>query len=64
LESVSYFFLKKTDEYLLKNKEKIVENFKILLKNRDFVDSVGIATGDKSRVIKRFQKVFEILGNI
>ncbi|MCX6580997.1 MAG: DUF262 domain-containing protein [Candidatus Aminicenantes bacterium] len=64
LESISYFFLKNTDEYLLKNKERILRNYKMLIKDQGFADAVGFATGDKTRVIKRFSMVFEVLGNM
>jgi hypothetical protein len=63
-ESISYFFHNQTDDYLMKNKEKIIENFKILLNDNDYRDSVKQATGAPSRVSKRFKRVFEILGAI
>jgi len=63
-ESISFFFLNQTDEYLMGNKEKIKENYQILLKDSEYADAVGFATGGQLRVRNRFRRVFEILGNI
>lgn len=63
-ESISFFFLNQTDEYLMGNKEKIKENYQILLKDSEYADAVGFATGGQLRVRNRFRRVVEILGNI
>jgi len=62
MESVSYFFFKNTDEFLQINKKKIIQNYKKLIKDNDFIDSVRFATGDRARVVKRFSRALEILG--
>lgn len=62
MESIAYFFFKKTDDYLLENKEKIIVNYNKLIFDKTYEDTVRFATGDKTRVITRFKKVFEILG--
>jgi uncharacterized protein with ParB-like and HNH nuclease domain len=64
LESVSYFFSNQSDEFLKHNKEKIKENFKRLLNNERYLDSVRIATGDTQRVITRFKLAQEILSEV
>jgi hypothetical protein len=64
LESVGYFFSKKDDNFLYNNKEKIKDNFFVkLLSDPDYLDAVQISTGDRKRVIKRFQLAQEILGD-
>lgn len=65
LESVGYFFSKQTDEFLKCHKDTIIRNFfEHLLKNDEYLDAVQKSTGDKNRVIKRFQLVQEILGDV
>lgn len=64
MESVCYFFSKKTDEFLDNNKHRIVQNFAQLLQHPEYVDAVRFSTGTKFRVINRFQLVEQILGNI
>jgi len=63
-ESVSYFFSINTDSFLLKHKDVIKENFKKLLINVDYLDSVRYSTNIKTKVFNRFQLVQEILGDI
>jgi hypothetical protein len=61
---VGYFFSKKDDNFLYNNKEKIKDNFFVkLLSDPDYLDAVQISTGDRKRVIKRFQLAQEILGD-
>lgn len=64
LESVSYFFSNQPDVFLNQNKEKIKLNFKKLLDNEKYLDSVRIATGDTQRVITRFKMAQEILSEV
>jgi hypothetical protein len=65
LESVGYFFSKKDNNFLYRNKEKIKGNFSItLLSDLDYLNAVLRSTGDKARVITRFQLAQEILGDI
>lgn len=62
LETVCYFFFKHQDKFLLANKEKIKNNFKDLISNKDYFDAARYATGDKTRVNTRFNLALEILG--
>lgn len=64
LESVSFFFSKQSDEFLNQNKEKIKENFKKLLNNNKYLESVRFATGDTHRVFTRFKLAQEILSEV
>ena len=61
LESVCYFFSKKTDAFLMHNKAIIQENFNDLLKDADYIDSVRFSTGDPARVKTRIESAFRIL---
>lgn len=63
-ETVSYFFSTQTDDFLLNNKAQIQQNFQILLVDEIFKNAAQRATGDKNRVITRFDRVQEILGKI
>jgi uncharacterized protein with ParB-like and HNH nuclease domain len=63
-ETVSYFFSIQSDNFLLENKEAIQHNFKVLLNDEIFKNASQRATGDKTRVITRFNRVQEILGDI
>ena len=64
LESVGYFFSQQTDNFLRQNKETIIKNFELLLKNIDFLNAVQRNTNGKIRVDARFDLAQEILGNI
>lgn len=65
LESVGYLFSQKDNDFLHKNQEIIKSNFfENLLNNQEYLDAVQISTGDRKRVIKRFQLAQEILGDI
>lgn len=64
LESVGYFFSKQSDDFLNQHKKTIVNNFKRLLENDDYLDAVQKSTSDKNRVLKRFQRAQEILGEV
>jgi len=64
MESVCYFFWNNSDEFLKSNKTKIKNNFKVLLKDNEFIDAISRSTGSKNRVFTRFNKAMEILGNI
>ncbi len=64
IESVGYFFAIKSDDFLNENKERIISNFQKLLDDPGYFEAVRYSTGSKSNVIKRFNKVQEILGAI
>jgi hypothetical protein len=61
LESVCYFFSKQTDNFLMRNKEVIQENFSALLKDADYIDAVRFSTGDEKRVTTRIEVASKIL---
>lgn len=63
-ESVCYFFSNKSDQFLNENKTIIKKNFETILKNPDFLDSIRNSTGNKKKVINRFELVEKILGNV
>ena len=64
LESVGHFFSQQTDTFLSSHKDKIIKNFDRLLGDEDYLDAVQKSTGDKNRVLRRFQLAHQILGNI
>jgi hypothetical protein len=64
MESVSYFFSLMDDVFLENNKTTIIKNFNKLLNNGDYIDAVRFSTGDKSRVINRFNLAKNILGKL
>ena len=64
LESVSYFFAENPDDFLLLNETQIKSNFSKLLKDSLYLDAVRFSTGDTRRVIRRFERAREILGDI
>ena len=63
-ESVSHFISLQSDSFLEENKRKIEANFKKLLQNPDYLNSVKTSTGDFARVEKRFELAKQILGEI
>jgi len=64
IESVGNFFASKSDEYLKKNKQKIIKNFDKLLDDQKFYEAVRYSTGTKSNVLIRFDRANEILSNV
>ncbi|MGE5340113.1 MAG: DUF262 domain-containing protein [Candidatus Omnitrophota bacterium] len=62
MESIVFFFSSNDEKLLIENKEKIIENFRILLKDEEFLSAVSSSTSTKKNVETRFDKVFEILG--
>jgi hypothetical protein len=64
IESVGYFFSQQNDSFLYENKESIIKNFDVLLKNPAYLDAVQKGTGYTKRVITRFNLAQEILGGI
>ena len=64
LESVGYWFSKQNNDFLYKNKARIINNFEILLKEPVYLDAVQQSTGDKRRVGTRFDLAQEILGSV
>lgn len=62
LESVSCFIAERPEEWVFKNRLQLYQNYtENLLQNREYLDAVQRATGDKQRVRNRFNKVHEIL---
>jgi len=64
LESVGYFFSQQTDAFFRENKQAIIKNFDRLLKNKKYLDAVQQSTGDKKRVMTRFNLAQKILGDV
>lgn len=64
LESVGNFFSKTSDEYLSTNEEQIKNNYRELLINPNFLDAVQFATGDRRRVLARFELAQNILKEV
>ena len=64
MESVGKFFAHKEDDFLEKNKDKILQNYDRLLADQAFQESISLATGDRQRVRARFELVEEILGDV
>jgi len=62
LETLGYFFAIKSDEFLQKNKQVILENYEKLLKEDRFIEAVRSSTNDPKKVRARFELVQEILG--
>ena len=64
LEAVGYFFAIKSDKFLQKNKQVILENYEKLLKEDEFIEAVSSSTNDPKKVKARFELVPEILGDV
>lgn len=63
-ESVCVFFANKDNDFLLRNKARIIANFDALLLDSKYEDAVRFSTGSKSKVINRFKFAEQILGDI
>lgn len=64
LESICYVLSNCSDEFLIKNQERIRENYYELTKNRLYLESVKTSTGNIKKVLNRFQLAQEILTKI
>ena len=64
MESVSYFFYSKDDDYLKEHKEKIISNFNLLVRDPEYLNAVKVSTGDRKRVVARFAIANKILGDV
>jgi len=64
MESVSYFFSNNNDNFLNKNKLKIIENYYSLFNDNEYINAIKTSTGNKQRVYTRFNKATQILGKI
>jgi hypothetical protein len=64
MESISHFFSIQPDHFLQQHKTKIKENFDKLFLDNDFIESVTRSTGDKRKVITRFELAHKILGDV
>jgi uncharacterized protein with ParB-like and HNH nuclease domain len=60
LETVCNYLSSKNDAYVQKNNDRIKERYTELISHPDFVDSITTATGNKAKVMKRFQLVYDI----
>lgn len=63
-ESVSYFFSINSDAFLKQHKKTIQRNFDNLLQDETYLDAVQISTANKAKVIIRFKRAKEILGEV
>jgi hypothetical protein len=64
LESVAYFFSKHDNEFLQLHREKIKDNFQVLLQDDQYLDAVKSATSGKNKVKIRFEQAQTILGDV
>jgi hypothetical protein len=64
LESVAHYFSNVDDNFIKTHKTSIVENFRKLIENPEYIDGVRFSTGDKNRVFKRFELATKILGAV
>jgi hypothetical protein len=64
MESIGHFFSIQPDHFLQQQKAKIKENFDRLFLDNDFIESVTRSTGDRGKVIKRFDLAHKILGDV
>jgi len=63
-ETVSFFFAKKSEVFLIQNKAKIIENFINLIENKEYLNAVRSSTNIKLKVHTRFELTQKILGNL
>ncbi len=64
-ESVSYFFSIKSDGFLRRHKKTIQDHFfDELLQDEDYLDAVRFSTANTAKVITRFNRVQDILGEV
>jgi Protein of unknown function DUF262. len=63
-ESVGYFFSNQSNDFLYQHKATIIKNFETLLKKSEYLDAVQQSTGDKKRVLARFDLAQKILGEV
>jgi uncharacterized protein with ParB-like and HNH nuclease domain len=63
-ETVSFFFAKNTEVFLIQNKAKIIENFTMLIESKEYLNAVKSATNSKLKVYTRFELTQKILGNL
>lgn len=63
LESVCCFISNNSDEYLHMNFDKITTNYKLLISNNEYLNSVTSATASKQNVFTRLTLATSILGN-
>lgn len=61
LETVAGFFASKSEKFLKHNKAQIKANYSLLIKDENYIDAVRFSTGDKKRVLTRFDIAFETL---
>jgi hypothetical protein len=61
LETVCNYLSVNSDEYIMKNIQIIKKNYSDLIKHPAYNDAVTKSTGNKTRVLNRFNLVFEIL---
>ncbi len=61
MESVCYFFAHNSDDFLKENKQKIIENMKLLLTDSTYRNATRTSTASRRNVSDRFKLAQEIL---
>ena len=61
-ESIAYFFSLNTNEWLCAHKDKIIENFTILINSEEYIYAVKSSTNNTLRVLTRFKMAQKTLG--
>lgn len=61
LETVCNYIANQNDVFLEKNTERIKRNYQLLLKNERYFEAVTKSTGNKAKVIERFNLIHGIL---
>lgn len=60
-ETICYFIAHQDDSYLNQNREAVYNNYFLLFQNDRYYESVTKATGNKAKVVDRFEIATEIL---
>jgi hypothetical protein len=61
MESLIAFLASQTDAFIEKNQKIIYSNFLNLIQNSEYINAVQLSTGDKRRVLNRFELTNKIL---
>lgn len=64
MDSVCYFLDSTEESFIVKNKEKIKQNYLILINNSDYIKAVTLGTGSSEKVQERFYLAKTILSNV
>lgn len=64
METICFFFNLKGEEFLIANKQQIINNFQRLILDSEYLDAVRSSTNADKKVNARFNKVKEILDTV